>query len=125
MTLKENLAALQRDVRKLRAELGSRAGNVPHTDTAQTIRGQVHGFEVERAALLEIEGRQPAVVAFANDDTGKPIKAKLPPSTLTTPAKPMTRGEALAELERLQKSDAKAARAFYLRHKKLITGGRD
>jgi hypothetical protein len=112
-------------VSKLRAELGDKAAAVPQSDTRRTISEQVRSFKAEREKLLEIEGRQPAVVAFAVTDDGKPIKPKLPPATLTTCVKPSTREQALVELERLQKSDAKAARAFYLKHKELITGGRD
>ena len=125
MTIKEELKAAQQDVSKLRAELGDKAAAVPQSDTRRTVSEQVRSFKAEREKLLEIEGRQSAVIGFANDDTGKPIKLKLPPATLTTCAKPLTREQALVELERLQKSDAKAARAFWQKHKAIMGGGRD
>lgn len=70
------------------------------------------------------------IICFALDDKGRPITIKDQPDIDGAPAvqvdeyRPkLTREEAEKELARLQRIDPKKAREYFLKHKRLLTGG--
>jgi len=117
-SLMEEREELQAEITKLRAAIGSKAAAVPASKISESKMSWLQinrTLEKERDALIALQHQ------IKHDSQLAEIKADAAKRRAALPPPVMTREVAIKELERLTKTDPKAARLFWQKHKKLLT----